>query len=608
MASRSSSAGSAARRRGLGARFPLRAKILGGFFSVIILLIASALATTWQTLANGRLIERINGITLPDTRAFAEIQADTLRIQQWMSYTAASSDPSGSEKAQAIFEKATKALNAVIKAHEAEGDTPLRARLAKLRTQLDDFMNLGMQMVEAYLGSGPAVGNVLMESFNPAADGITTDLASFTEERYAVMGNDFYALLARFRASILQALAVVALFAALSFTIAMGLSLSISRSIAKIVDLTVAMREGDLRFGVAATTKDEVGTLASNLTAAIDSVKAMIGGIREASAQVLSGSRQLEETAGELSGRASDQAASTEEVSSSIEEMSMSIVQTADSARQAEAIAVSAARQAADGGKSVVHMAAALREIASKVEIVEEIARQTNLLALNAAIEAARAGDSGKGFAVVASEVRKLAERSQAAARDISKLSRDSAAIAGEAEGLTAAILAESERTAELVREISAASSEQALGAGQIESALSGLDQAVQANVVSIERLERMSKDLAVQADGLGAEIDRFKVGDTGETAIETFPPKAGKLLKPPRYSRIVSRKSGNQGRERGDDAGKDGAQGALSLAPQDPSGIPLGHPSPHPLLDALDVRDEEERRDHRDHRANHPS
>jgi len=100
-----------------------------------------------------------------------------------MSFAAATGDPSGSEKAQENYELATKALNAVIKSHGAEGEAELRSKLLSLRTQLEDFMSLGMQMVEAYLGLGREVGNTLMDSFNPSADAIMEAMAALVAER-----------------------------------------------------------------------------------------------------------------------------------------------------------------------------------------------------------------------------------------------------------------------------------------------------------------------------------------------------------------------------------------------------------------------------------------
>ena len=157
-----------------------------------------------------------------------------------------------------------------------------------------------------------------------------------------------------------------------------------------------------------------------------------------------------------------------------------------------------------------------MREIAAKIGIIEEIARSTNMLALNASIEAARAGEYGKGFAVVASEVGKLAERSQKEAGSISKLSIESVTIAEKAGSTITAMIPDIKRTAELVQEISASSSEQNSGAGQINTAILQLDKVVQQNASASEESASMSEELASQAEQMQATMGYFKTQAKG--------------------------------------------------------------------------------------------
>jgi methyl-accepting chemotaxis protein len=197
-----------------------------------------------------------------------------------------------------------------------------------------------------------------------------------------------------------------------------------------------------------------------------------------------------------------------------MEEMAASVQQNADNARQTDKIASQSAADARSSGEAVRQTVGAMKEIAGKIGIIEEIARKTDLLALNAAVEAARAGEHGRGFAVVASEVRKLAERSQTAAAEISRLTADGVQTAAGAGDSIARLVPDIQKTAELVREIAAASAEQTTGANQVNTAIQQLDQVIQQNAASAEEMSSTAEELSSQAAVLQAAIGFFKVND----------------------------------------------------------------------------------------------
>jgi methyl-accepting chemotaxis protein len=200
--------------------------------------------------------------------------------------------------------------------------------------------------------------------------------------------------------------------------------------------------------------------------------------------------------------------------------MASSIQQNADNARTTDKLASKAAQDARTSGEAVIHTVSAMKQVAEKIGIIEEIARKTDLLALNAAVEAARAGEHGKGFAVVASEVRKLAERSQAAAAEISRLTVDGVQTAEGAGQMLTRLVPDIQKTAELVREIAAASSEQNTGASQINKAIQQLDQVIQQNSASSEEIASTAEELSSQAELLQSTIGFFRTGTTQRTSV----------------------------------------------------------------------------------------
>ncbi len=352
-----------------------------------------------------------------------------------------------------------------------------------------------------------------------------------------------------FTFTLINLIVIVALSVSAALVIGLWLSSSIRKALNASVLFLDRIASGDLTGVLDEKLRergDEFGRLARSLSAMNLRLAEIVGSIDTAAISIDDEASQVSVSAQDVSEGASRQAANVEELSSSMEQMVSNIRQNADNAVETGSIASIAAEDGAKGGESVVQTVNAMKEISSKVAIIEEIARQTNLLALNAAIEAARAGEAGKGFAVVASEVRKLAERSQRSAGEITDLSSKSVSVAEDAGRIIDKIVPDIRKTNELVQEIVAATREQDVGSGQINTAVNQLDQVIQQNASAAEELSAMAENLAAQSRSLRDTVAYFTVKeknlggavsrDRQTQATKAKPNKP--LIEPPKASR----------------------------------------------------------------------
>jgi methyl-accepting chemotaxis protein len=306
-------------------------------------------------------------------------------------------------------------------------------------------------------------------------------------------------------------------------------ALSIARPLAALTKPINELAAGHFNVAVIGVgRKDEVGQIATAVSAMAARVRETIAEIKQSALEVNSASGEISTSTTDLSQRTEEQAASLEETTAAMEEISATVRKSAENADQANKSAGQARQVADQGGQVVAKAVTAMakiedssRKISDIIGVIDEIARQTNLLALNAAVEAARAGEAGRGFAVVASEVRSLAQRSSQAAKDIKELITSSngqvqegVELVNHAGTALNKIVESVKEVAELVSDIAQASTEQATGLEQINKALMQMDEVTQQNAALVEENAATAKALETQAQSMDEQVAFFRIDE----------------------------------------------------------------------------------------------
>lgn len=534
----------------------MRAKLLAGFGSVIVLLVVTAGAAAF-TIAEMRdaqreVIER-DYQAATDLLAIRAAQNRQRALFLDMSLKTRRFD-------QETIEREIRAARPVMDQQIArvkrlkESEPRFVSRLEDLDRTLDAYQEVRDRQI-ALVYDGKAAESREMsvgeqEARYEKVRTLATELSDEALVKARAAATESEALATR-SVNMIATMGLIAILAALAMAFALHNSIvgplkDVSKAARRIADgdLAVSLPPGERR--------DEIGDLARTFDEMIRSLRGTISDVTEGVGVLAAAASQITASTTQVAASSAEAAVAVSQTTTTVEEVKQTAQVSAQKARYVSDTAQKSVQFSQGGRKTVDDSIEGMRRVQQQMELiarsivklaeqgqaigdiiatVNDLAEQSNLLAVNAAIEAAKAGDQGKGFAVVAQEIKSLAEQSKQATSQVrtilgeiqkatngAVLATEQGTKAVEAGAQLTSDMGESIRqltdsiaeASQAATQIAASAQQQLAGMDQVALAMQNINQASNQNVASTKQAEATAQNLHALGLKLKSLVGRY--------------------------------------------------------------------------------------------------